>query len=162
MDIESLEKIFDERFASVKLPSNNKDKAKWLLLTFSEDFLLINWGVTKSLHHISVMANSQKYSIKFALARIEAELTDAPVDLQVIITGGEYNGAKALLDAGEEFTNAHRICMLVHAGLYSYHYENSIFELADTRYWGAAGYSCLLYTSPSPRDRTRSRMPSSA
>ena len=25
-------------------------------------------------------------------------------------------------------------------------------------YW----YSCLLYTSPSPRDRTRSRMPSSA
>ena len=26
----------------------------------------------------------------------------------------------------------------------------------------AAFYSCLLYTSPSPRDRTRSRMPSSA
>ena len=25
-----------------------------------------------------------------------------------------------------------------------------------------AGYPCLLYTSPSPRDRTRSRMPSSA
>ena len=24
------------------------------------------------------------------------------------------------------------------------------------------GYACLLYTSPSPRDRTRSRMPSSA
>ena len=27
---------------------------------------------------------------------------------------------------------------------------------------GAPTYSCLLYTSPSPRDRTRSRMPSSA
>ena len=26
----------------------------------------------------------------------------------------------------------------------------------------AEGLSCLLYTSPSPRDRTRSRMPSSA
>ena len=25
-----------------------------------------------------------------------------------------------------------------------------------------ANYACLLYTSPSPRDRTRSRMPSSA
>ena len=25
-----------------------------------------------------------------------------------------------------------------------------------------AAYDCLLYTSPSPRDRTRSRMPSSA
>ena len=31
--------------------------------------------------------------------------------------------------------------------------------------WHNAGkmiWSCLLYTSPSPRDRTRSRMPSSA
>ena len=27
---------------------------------------------------------------------------------------------------------------------------------------GCSGYNCLLYTSPSPRDRTRSRMPSSA
>ena len=27
---------------------------------------------------------------------------------------------------------------------------------------GIWAYSCLLYTSPSPRDRTRSRMPSSA
>jgi len=27
---------------------------------------------------------------------------------------------------------------------------------------GAVACSCLLYTSPSPRDRTRSRMPSSA
>ena len=26
----------------------------------------------------------------------------------------------------------------------------------------APAYACLLYTSPSPRDRTRSRMPSSA
>ena len=28
--------------------------------------------------------------------------------------------------------------------------------------WGSQIRSCLLYTSPSPRDRTRSRMPSSA
>ena len=28
--------------------------------------------------------------------------------------------------------------------------------------YGLVGYPCLLYTSPSPRDRTRSRMPSSA
>ena len=29
-------------------------------------------------------------------------------------------------------------------------------------YFEERGYTCLLYTSPSPRDRTRSRMPSSA
>ena len=44
-------------------------------------------------------------------------------------------------------------------------------QVFSTDRWGLVGeaaafldpfYSCLLYTSPSPRDRTRSRMPSSA
>ena len=35
-------------------------------------------------------------------------------------------------------------------------------ELARYDHHIAKGMSCLLYTSPSPRDRTRSRMPSSA
>ena len=32
----------------------------------------------------------------------------------------------------------------------------------DGRERGQRGMGCLLYTSPNPRDRTRSRMPSSA
>ena len=32
----------------------------------------------------------------------------------------------------------------------------------DEAYQGEVVWACLLYTSPSPRDRTRSRMPSSA
>jgi len=36
------------------------------------------------------------------------------------------------------------------------------FVTADYDAWPAFSKSCLLYTSPSPRDRTRSRMPSSA
>ena len=32
----------------------------------------------------------------------------------------------------------------------------------DPKSFAAMRYTCLLYTSPSPRDRTRSRMPSSA
>ena len=38
--------------------------------------------------------------------------------------------------------------------------EHTMFR-EETR-WPGYYYSCLLYTSPSPRDRTRSRMPSSA
>ena len=34
--------------------------------------------------------------------------------------------------------------------------------LADRHGWDDLDVICLLYTSPSPRDRTRSRMPSSA
>ena len=39
---------------------------------------------------------------------------------------------------------------------------NQILDLADNNYLKCMGIPCLLYTSPSPRDRTRSRMPSSA
>ena len=35
-------------------------------------------------------------------------------------------------------------------------------ELLKDKTIAIIGYGCLLYTSPSPRDRTRSRMPSSA
>ena len=35
-------------------------------------------------------------------------------------------------------------------------------QVGDTVLYGKYAGTCLLYTSPSPRDRTRSRMPSSA
>ena len=53
-------------------------------------------------------------------------------------------------------------------GTYTYTWNlNSSFTGDDNLYvriksGNHTGYSCLLYTSPSPRDRTRSRMPSSA
>ena len=37
-----------------------------------------------------------------------------------------------------------------------------VFRFKDHRFPKAVYLTCLLYTSPSPRDRTRSRMPSSA
>ena len=40
--------------------------------------------------------------------------------------------------------------------------EISVEEAVRMQEAGAATETCLLYTSPSPRDRTRSRMPSSA
>ena len=43
-------------------------------------------------------------------------------------------------------------------GLYQHHSDN----VDRLEFYGAQYDACLLYTSPSPRDRTRSRMPSSA
>ena len=42
--------------------------------------------------------------------------------------------------------------------------EDGLSDVIKTIHWRitAVSDSCLLYTSPSPRDRTRSRMPSSA
>ena len=52
---------------------------------------------------------------------------------------------------------------------YTFNYEISkdksiieIFPVFQSQYSNVKYESCLLYTSPSPRDRTRSRMPSSA
>ena len=44
----------------------------------------------------------------------------------------------------------------------SKHWETMRKHLNWFRQHNAKAYICLLYTSPSPRDRTRSRMPSSA
>ena len=40
--------------------------------------------------------------------------------------------------------------------------ELNIPEMEDMSSYGALLFGCLLYTSPSPRDATLSRMPSSA
>ena len=41
--------------------------------------------------------------------------------------------------------------------------DNGMMKFYITRVFNKDGkFTCLLYTSPSPRDRTRSRMPSSA
>ena len=42
------------------------------------------------------------------------------------------------------------------------HLDQQLALLETSEVVKAMAYSCLLYTSPSPRDRTRSRMPSSA
>ena len=44
-------------------------------------------------------------------------------------------------------------------GLYEY---DAVSRLRDSQLGDERVKDCLLYTSPSPRDRTRSRMPSSA
>ena len=47
-------------------------------------------------------------------------------------------------------------------GGYARHGGGAFSGKDPTKVDRSAAYACLLYTSPSPRDRTRSRMPSSA
>ena len=61
--------------------------------------------------------------------------------------GCSFNSPKPLPDA--------KVAIVTTAAL---HREDGGFELGDSDYH----YDCLLYTSPSPRDMRRSRMPSSA
>ena len=56
-------------------------------------------------------------------------------------------------EGGANGTNPEELIGAAHAGCYSMFLSALLTN---------NGYNCLLYTSPSPRDRTRSRMPSSA
>ena len=50
------------------------------------------------------------------------------------------------------------------ASIIAKHFDIEEFKLIklDLSLWGGSSLTCLLYTSPSPRDRQKSRMPSSA
>ena len=63
--------------------------------------------------------------------------------------------------AAGKLTARERIDVLLDPGSFE---EIDMFVVHRTRDFGMDGntIACLLYTSPSPRDRTRSRMPSSA
>ena len=56
------------------------------------------------------------------------------------------------------WTDANTIVLTVDSASVTYAYASGSF----TRNAGAGAMTCLLYTSPSPRDRQKSRMPSSA
>ena len=70
-------------------------------------------------------------------------------------------GNKYFIDGVQQDT------VMIGAGLtYKFDQSDSSNENHPLRFSSDSGnstpYTCLLYTSPSPRDRTRSRMPSSA
>ena len=81
-------------------------------------------------------------------------------NLAMMIWGRNYMTFPSLIEktqfeiGGAAFTNVQVLIVLV-AGL-------SMGGLLFLVYRTKLGMACLLYTSPSPRDRTRSRMPSSA
>jgi len=71
---------------------------------------------------------------------------------------GKFRAYYTKIDSGEAFEKYSRTGP----------YADIVVELGEGKFvfWRGSSYlpywDCLLYTSPSPRDRTRSRMPSSA
>ena len=97
---------------------------------------------------------------KLAIARTRAELAAVVADT-----------ARALVDAGnaatlsafrEDATRERAALALSEAELAAVEAEERLSILLGAGNVEGVREACLLYTSPSPRDRTRSRMPSSA
>ena len=83
---------------------------------------------------------------------------------RVVVIGGGVVGASVIYHLAKFGWSD--VCMLERSVLTagsSWHAAGGIHALnADPNISALQAYTCLLYTSPSPRDRTRSRMPSSA
>ena len=66
----------------------------------------------------------------------------------------------------DNYENLADFTFFIHDEEYAWHHSGSIINLFDEAVMSNKLYyninACLLYTSPSPRDRQKSRMPSSA
>ena len=83
------------------------------------------------------------------------------------VLGDQLNLKQAAL-AGADPTTA-RVLLLESSSVIerrAYHAQKLVLVWSAMRHFAAdlraQGWTCLLYTSPSPRDRQKSRMPSSA
>src|SRR5665811_2125314 len=85
------------------------------------------------------------------------EFSNKPIRIIVgLVAGGATDVTARLI--------AHKLSESLHTNVYVENRPGAAFEPALRELTAAPpdGHTCLLYTSPSPRDRTRSRMPSSA
>ena len=81
--------------------------------------------------------------------------------LSLLLLGGIRNPDYLLSRATFIMMTGLAFAIPMYAGLFNINGEGEMYIGGLTALLVAI-YTCLLYTSPSPRDRTRSRMPSSA
>ena len=128
-----------------------------------------------SSQEVAAMIEVASSSTTFNIANYSSSFTNYPVvsSLYKNLFDAIYNSSNlselnSALDLIEQFSNANLDCF-DHSFIMTcisvtrnsgYHWSPTIAGGAGTSF--SPCESCLLYTSPSPRDRTRSRMPSSA
>ena len=95
--------------------------------------------------------------------RVDVQLPGGPVDINPSVGAALYRIAQeAVTNAVRHARNATRV--VVHVADEGEQVRLTVRDDGDAITTGhrPPGYGCLLYTSPSPRDRQKSRMPSSA
>ena len=92
-----------------------------------------------------------------AIDKIAAILEPRPIEVRILGRRPEIEG---LADDATPKIEAIIVYLAFHREVVSQRFREEFWPESTSRQ--AADNACLLYTSPSPRDRTRSRMPSSA
>ena len=102
-------------------------------------------------------------SIAFGNSAVPLEFAEAGPSGKIKVDGRDTTLVPKIQDHLEKFlaSKGNQIAAVVLVEVKS----GKILAMAQgksPKTWGSEVNTCLLYTSPSPRDRTRSRMPSSA
>src|SRR5665213_3306728 len=81
---------------------------------------------------------------------------------RILLKSSQVKNKKILQQAIVMVSTLVLLCLSVSAQRYAGYYNQAEKLFSSRNYYEAAQvYDCLLYTSPSPRDRQKSRMPSS-
>ena len=96
--------------------------------------------------NINTYIKSKTLAEKAAWDFFENQSDNSSIEMTVVCPGGVFGPTLTGNINGQSLTIIHRML--------TGHFKMSMIP--------PVGIPCLLYTSPSPRDRTRSRMPSSA
>ena len=108
------------------------------------------WGAQtqRSLAHFAISTERMPDELIHALALVKAASARTNLELGLL----PADKARAIMVAADEVAGGR------HAG----EFPLSVWQTGSGTQTNMNLNDCLLYTSPSPRDRTRSRMPSSA
>ena len=124
--------------------------------------------LTFSQRHIIWAFNpncKRRWQLSFTLHYIHLNALFCPSCLQHIRVN---SASKTFVRASDDNTSHHSLGLIMQpvelSGLSSHGSNYIMCQVSQSSITAAAyhHYSCLLYTSPSPRDRQKSRMPSSA
>ena len=121
--------------------------------------------VVQALKQILATVEGQLQTLEEELNDLSDEEHDQQFKLMTSIVGIGPKTAHLLLCATgglQHFNHPKQLSKFVGVVPYSHQSGKSVRKKGRITKKGNSALSCLLYTSPSPRDRTRSRMPSSA
>ena len=135
---------------------------QYLPVTNKTPIVSLNEGNTPLIlsHSISkLIGNGTKVFLKYDGLNPTGSFKDR--GMTMAISKAKEEGREAVICASTGNTSAAAAAYASRGGLKPYVLIPEGF-VAQGKLAQALMYGCLLYTSPSPRDRTRSRMPSSA
>ena len=162
-------------FASVETAVQALKKGAYDYLTKPLDFDELHLAIERAMDHLKLREENRllreslgaRFDRRNLIARsaamerlLETVAQVAPSEATVLVTGESGTGKEMI--AGAIHFNSFRkdgpFIKINCAAITETLLESELFGHEKGAFTGA----CLLYTSPSPRDRTRSRMPSSA